>query len=120
MARKFAWQTIMTLSALFVLVWSLESRAQNVLPSSDVVNCYLPVEGGLRISLRAEPNAAQVKGDSIIGVTKLDPYKRTARRPLYPPADKSLIWSEQELEKIQRSGFRPLVMAYLRPRFMVP
>ena len=43
---------------------------------------------------------------------------RLHRRPLYPPADRSLIWTPEQLAKIPRSSFRPLVVAYNEPRFL--
>lgn len=48
----------------------------------------------------------------------VDDSIRHHRRPLYPPADKSMIWGPRELEKIKRITFRPLVMAYNEPRFV--
>jgi len=43
---------------------------------------------------------------------------RLHRRPLYPPADKTMIWRPEELRKLERCGFRPLVLAYNEPRFL--
>ena len=36
----------------------------------------------------------------------------------YPPADKTLIWSAEECRRLERCGFRPLVVAYNEPRFL--
>ena len=44
--------------------------------------------------------------------------RRFRRRPLFPPADKTLVWTADELPKLERCGFRPLVLAYNEPRFL--
>ena len=43
---------------------------------------------------------------------------RLYRRPLYPPADREMVYTSQELTKLQRVNFRPLVLAYQEPRFL--
>lgn len=48
----------------------------------------------------------------------VDDSTRHHRRPLYPPADKSMVWGEEDLKKIKRLTFRPLIMAYNEPRFV--
>ncbi len=77
-------------------------------------NCYLPVEGGweIRIMEGAPPPAAGRRLGEVLDQARLH------RRPLYPPADKSLIWTPAELAKLERCGFRPLVLAYNEPRFL--
>ena len=44
---------------------------------------------------------------------------RLDRRPLYPHADKTTVWDEPELQTMQRYSFRPLVLAYHEPRFLL-
>jgi hypothetical protein len=43
---------------------------------------------------------------------------RLHRRPLFPPADKTLVWTAEELRSLERYGFRPIVLAYNEPRFL--
>ncbi|NLX14550.1 MAG: DUF4450 domain-containing protein [Phycisphaerales bacterium] len=38
---------------------------------------------------------------------------------LFPPGDKSLIWTDAELAKSPRVNFRPLILAYNSPRFLM-
>lgn len=77
---------------------------------------YTPVPGGWQIRLADDPNAARPQPASEIGVVEGD--CRLHRRPLYPPADRAMIWTREELEKIPRSTFRPLIVAYNEPRFL--
>lgn len=81
-----------------------------------LVNCYTPIAGGWQIRITADPNARRLKPDSRIGVDEGDP--RLDRRPLYPPADRSMIWTPEELTKLKHTSFRPLVVAYNEPRFL--
>jgi len=101
--------------------------------SDDTVDCYLPIEGGWAIHLSPDPNAPRAEPGSRIGVVdRASSYgeghafyqpgqgdnPRLHRRPLYPPADKSLVWSQAERAKFPQCGFRPLVLAYNEPRFL--
>ena len=97
-------------------------------------DCYQPIEGGWRIRLTDDPNAPRVPPGTQIGAlnTAAGDYgaghafggqtgkdnPRLHRRPLYPPADKSLVWSEQERARFPQCGFRPMVLAYNEPRFI--
>ena len=100
---------------------------------SKVHNCYTPIEGGYEIHLTREPSAKPSTDRSLIGMVHtersvfgeghaIDPLgqedPRLHRRPLYPPADKTLLWDKQECERLARVGFRPLVLAYNEPRFL--
>jgi len=76
---------------------------------------YEPCEGGFHISL-PDGYETQRPAQDLIGVTSDN--ARLHRRPLYPPADKSLIWNERERERMIRFGYRPLVLAYNEPRFL--
>jgi len=78
--------------------------------------CYAPIEGGYRIRILGDGPIASSQSVPQLGDVLDNP--RLHRRPLYPPADKSLLWSPDQLEKIQRCGFRPLVVAYHEPRFL--
>ncbi|MCL4692817.1 MAG: DUF4450 domain-containing protein, partial [Candidatus Hydrogenedentes bacterium] len=106
----------MNFAAAVFMVSFLSTQAATGLPAPDTANCYLPIEGGwsLRISGRDIESAALP--ESTIGVVQDN--SRLHRRPLYPPADRSLIWNEEERVKLQRCGFRPLVLAYMEPRFL--
>ncbi|MBI4557555.1 MAG: DUF4450 domain-containing protein [Candidatus Hydrogenedentes bacterium] len=81
----------------------------------DEFNRYQPVPGGWRIQI--SPDAPVLtQGTPVLGGVLDDPRKH--RRPLYPPAGRGLIWSAEQLEKIPRCSFRPLVLAYNEPRFL--
>lgn len=99
--------------ALLLALSNAMFLAADVMPESAIAR-YLPVSGGWHIHLSGSTAEASVEPD--IGVVLDD--ARLHRRPLYPPADKSLIWNEAEQAKIQRCGFRPLVLAYNAPRFL--
>ncbi len=103
---------------------------------------YAPIRGGWQIRLRAEsaykdcapdpppierigqghraagliPDYGRLRPEDPIGRILTNP--RNHRRPLYPPADKSLVCSEEELVQTERYPFRPLVLAYNAPRFL--
>jgi len=81
-----------------------------------VVGRYTPLAGGWQIRITAEADPARPQAGSDIGVVEGD--YRLHRRPLYPPADRTMIWSPEDLEKIPRCTFRPLVVAYNEPRFL--
>lgn len=97
---------------MLILFSTISSLAQE-LPVSGV---YTPVDGGFRIHMESSlPSASQ--GETVaIGLVNDNP--RLHRRPLYPPSDKSLIWNEEQREKMAHCGFRPLVLAYNEPRFL--
>jgi len=99
-----------------------------------MADCYMPVGDGFTIKLPADPawprpatgsdigvvdtaRSAFGEGHAIAGPPSGD-NPRLHRRPLYPPADKSLLWNETEREKLALFGFRPLVLAYNEPRFL--
>ncbi|MFH1568103.1 MAG: DUF4450 domain-containing protein [Gemmatimonadota bacterium] len=99
------------------------------------VNTYLPVPGGWEIRIAdGAPDAGPEARRRIGAVTELpgstghednpdlerrpprdDP--RQHRRPLYPPADRGMVWAREELAQLPRLTFRPLVLAYNAPRF---
>ena len=80
---------ISALNAL-AIVLSLASLAgaDSPVPSQETAGCYVPVEGGWQIRISSDPAAPRLKPGAAIGVVVDDP--RTHRRPLYPPADRSL------------------------------
>ena len=79
------------------------------------VSRYTPVPGGWQIRISDDAAAQRPQPGSDIGVAEGD--CRLHRRPLYPPADRTMIWTPEELAKIPRSSFRPVVVAYNEPRF---
>ena len=83
--------------------------------SEDVANCYLPVEGGWHI--RIDGKTPLLKAGKTIGVVVDD--ARAHRRPLYPPADRTMVWNRAELAERQRIPFRPLILAANEPRFVI-
>lgn len=97
-------------AALFV---ATSARAE---PAATVANCYQPVEGGWEIRISNDANVPKLAAGSRIGV--VEGNARLHRRPLFPPADKTLVWTADELPKLERCGFRPLVLAYNEPRFL--
>ena len=103
---------------------------------------YMPIAGGYQIRLRADecyqgqtpllegvdaPGPAHLVQGLLAKSVRLapeDPIGRIAsnprrhRRPLYPPADKTLVWSDEERAGLDNFNFRPLVLAYHEPRFL--
>ena len=84
---------------LLALLLTISASIGQMDPVSDL---YMPVEGGWRVHVDAATA----------------PDVRLHRRPLFPPADKAQVWTEAEQSKLVRCGFRPLVVAYLEPRFL--
>ena len=82
--------------------------------SSAQPGVYVPVSGGWQLSIPAQPSG--IDPASTIGVVQGN--ARLHRRPLYPPADKTLLWNDAERAKMECCGFRPLVLAYNEPRFL--
>ena len=80
------------------------------------VGVYTPIRGGWQIRITGDVAAPRPAPGSAIGVVEGD--CRVHRRPLYPPADRSLLWTPEQLAQIPRSSFRPLVVAYNEPRFL--
>ncbi|MBI3852068.1 MAG: DUF4450 domain-containing protein [Verrucomicrobia bacterium] len=99
---------------VLLLPWALIAYAQT--PAASELNCYRPTEGGWEISLSGTGYSRGPTPGSRIGM--VDGNARLHRRPLFPPADKTMIWSPDELRKLERYGFRPLVLAYNEPRFL--
>jgi hypothetical protein len=85
-------------------------------PAATVLNCYQPVDGGWEIRIPPRNTAPQPAPGSGIGV--VEGNARLHRRPLFPPADKAMIWAPDELKRLERCSFRPLVLAYNEPRFL--
>jgi len=79
-------------------------------------NCYRPVAGGWEIRISGDAPAPRPADGTRIGL--VEGNARLHRRPLYPPADKTLLWTAEELARLERCGFRPLVLAYNEPRFL--
>lgn len=92
------------------------------LPALALTNCYSPVPGGWEIHLTADTNAPRAKPAFQIGAVAADAAyndnPRLHRRPLFPDCDRATIFSPDELKKLERVTFRPLVVAYNEPRFL--
>ncbi len=104
------------------------------------LNCYVPIEGGWRLRIVTDaagrlvcppgqrepasgigvlvPQARYGEGHAIAEGTDQGDDPRLHRRPLYPPADRTMVWSAEQTKKIERYAFRPLVLAYVEPRFL--
>ncbi|MBX7258172.1 MAG: DUF4450 domain-containing protein [Candidatus Hydrogenedentes bacterium] len=80
-------------------------------------NRYVPIEGGWRLHIDGKDQAKPEPALTELGQVKDNP--RVHRRLLFPPADKSLVWSKEQRGKLQRCAFRPLVVAYMAPRFLL-
>ena len=63
--------------------------AQGGPTSAPVFNCYQPIPGGWEIRIPSDPNAPRPLPGSRIGV--VEGNARLHRRPLFPPADKTLV-----------------------------
>jgi hypothetical protein len=85
-------------------------------------DCYTPVEGGWEIHLTGDKTAPRGDPARTLGVVSAnagyssDP--RLHRRPLYPACERTMLFSQEELKKLERVPFRPLVLAYNEPRFL--
>lgn len=86
------------------------------LPEARAAAGYWPTAGGWEIRIRDEQAVSVLDREDSLGAVEGNP--RLHRRPLYPPADRALIWSPEELLKLERCGFRPLVLARNEPRFL--
>lgn len=89
-----------------------------VVAAGPVADCYTPIKGGWHIRITADKSVTRLAPDSRIGVVSPNTDARMDRRPLYPPADRRMIWSGDQLVKMDRYTFRPLVVAYNAPRFL--
>jgi hypothetical protein len=97
--------------------WScLLVAAETSVPSDDTVNCYVPIHGGWRIRISDDPAASRMRPGTAIGVILDDARKH--RRPLYPPADRSLSWTKEKLAAHPATPYRPLIIAANAPRFL--
>jgi hypothetical protein len=101
-----------------------------------IADLYEPIEGGWQIWITRNEQAPRLEPGSRIGVVAPLPGSsghehnpemekrrpqddpRRHRRPLFPPADRSLLWDRGQLEQFRRTSFRPLVLAYNAPRFV--
>ncbi|HOE65057.1 MAG TPA: DUF4450 domain-containing protein [Candidatus Hydrogenedentes bacterium] len=81
---------------------------------SDPANCYVPVKGGWRIRIAADDQKRPGAGEAREAVGN----PRLHRRPLFPPADRALLWREDQLRPLVRGSFRPIVLAHGEPRFL--
>ena len=109
---KAVWRTMSWAVALAVV----QGPAWAEQPVAADAGCYEPIKGGWRIRISSDGTAAGLDPGSRIGVVQDE--ARLHRRPLFPPADKTMVWDQAQLEKIRRCAFRPLVLAYNEPRFL--
>lgn len=105
-----------------------QSASHSVQPAQ--TDRYTPIPGGWQLQIDKATDAGRqansakfvdsttgrLKPAAPIGWLKDDP--RTHRTLLFPPADKTMIWTPEEIEKTPRVLFRPLVVAYNAPRFL--
>ncbi len=91
---------------------------------------YTPIPGGwqLRIDRTADARrradaarhvdaaTGRLKPSAPIGWLKNDPHMH--RSVLFPPADKTMIWTGAEIAETPRVPFRPVVVAHHAPRFL--
>ncbi|MFA6109814.1 MAG: DUF4450 domain-containing protein [Candidatus Latescibacterota bacterium] len=100
-----------------------------------IADQYQPIEGGWRLRLSNSPTVRRLAPGAEIGVVSALPGPtghesnpemerrrptddaRLHRRPLFPPADRRLLFSDEELTHLERMSFRPLVLAWNGPRF---
>ena len=117
--RRISSHLIPMLFLVFVSLVAVSSANGSALdPSSTpLTNCYVPIDGGWRILLPENSAGAEIDPSSRIGVPIDD--ARQHRRPLFPIADRSSIWTEEQLTTIERCAFRPLVVTYNEPRFIL-
>jgi len=112
----FGWFLLTFLAAASVLGRAPAKDLQADASPEEVFDCYTPVDGGWHIRIAGNAEAPRLEPRSRIGVVEDNP--RLHRRPLYPPADRRMIWDEEEVRTLERFGFRPLVLAYNEPRFL--
>ena len=108
-------QKVLLVLAMLAVVSSVNGITPDS-SSTPPTYCYVPIDGGWRIRLPENATGAEIDPASRIGVTIDD--ARQHRRPLYPPADRSLIWNVEQLTLFERCAFRPVVVAYNAPRFI--
>ena len=113
---------IKVLQVFICLILFLMQGAFAVEKAASLVDCYEPVPGGWHLRISGDPNAKRLKSGERLGIVAAnDAYSanpRLHRRPLFPPADRSMIFTPDQLTRIERIGFRPLVLAYAGPRFL--
>jgi len=84
--------------------------------SAPVFNCYQPSPAAGRSeyrAIRAPPGCRPAPGLALSRATPGSTDGRYSR-----PPTKTLIWNADELRRLERYGFRPLVLAYNEPRFL--
>jgi hypothetical protein len=79
-------------------------------------NVYCPIEGGWEIRITDDWQTHALDPNEVFGVVRTDP--RTHFRALFPPADRSLVWTEEQLEEMTYVVFRPYVLALNAPQFV--
>ena len=90
--------------------------------AATIYDCYTPVKSGWEIHLTGDKTAPRGDPARTIGVVFAnggysgDP--RLHRRPLFPSCERTMLFSSEELTKLERVPFRPIVLAYNEPRFL--
>jgi hypothetical protein len=91
--------------------------------AATIYDCYAPVKGAWEIQLTGDKCAPRGDPSKMIGVVSAnaacsgDP--RLHRRPLFSGCERALLFSPKELIKLERVPFRPIVLAYNEPRFLL-
>ena len=122
--RRFEWPGVLLAVTLSLVCPAAlaQTAAQSRRAGEVVYDCYEPIPGGLRIRLTADSKAKRLDPKGFIGAVRPDQPSagnpRLHRRPLYPPADRANVFTAAQLPQIERCGFRPLVLAYVEPRFL--
>lgn len=106
----------MVTCGLLIGVCLFSTGAGTGAPAQPEVGRYTPAPGGWQIRISSDAAAPRPQPGSAIGVVEGE--YRLHRRPLYPPADRRMIWTPDELAQTPRSSFRPAVIAYNEPRFL--
>lgn len=140
MLKRFACQVIVfgvcaVIPALSLRVGVATAAAADAIDAPIRSDRYTPVPGGWQIRVQSddeyrqmaeqlrsatpaliEPVSNRLTPAAPIGTVVDNPRKH--RVTLFPPAEKHLIWTDDELARSTRVTFRPLVLAYTAPRFL--
>ena len=90
--------------------------------AATVYDCYVPVNGGWEIHLTGDKTVPRGDSANTIGAVSANAgysgNPRLHRRPLFPACERTMLFTPEELTKLDRVPFRPIVLAYNEPRFL--